>query len=119
MNSISLENRYGDDKVYDACGLCGILDVTGRRFSGDDIVKAITNMTERGNGLGSGYAVYGCYPEYEDCYAFHVMYIDADGRFQFGSSNWRLSWRISALLRSASTRGVLTPSSLSACKPGR
>ncbi len=76
----SLENRYGDDKVYDACGLIGIMDITGKRFSGHDIVKGITNMNERGNGLGSGYAVYGCYPDYADCYAFHVMYTNPDNR---------------------------------------
>jgi len=73
---LSDENPYGQDKVYDACGLIGIMDTTGRRFSGHDIVKGIVNMTERGNGLGSGFAVYGCYPEYSDCYALHVMYTD-------------------------------------------
>jgi glutamate synthase domain-containing protein 1 len=79
---VSLENRYGQDKVYDACGLIGIMDVTGHRFSGHDVVKGIVNMTERGNGLGSGYAVYGCYPERQDCYAFHVMYTRPEGRVQ-------------------------------------
>jgi glutamate synthase domain-containing protein 1 len=82
MNAPGHENRYGDDKVYDACGLMGILDVTGQRFSGYDIVKGIVNMTERGNGLGSGFAAYGCYPEYANCYAFHVMYTDPDNRPQ-------------------------------------
>ena len=82
MNLISDENRYGDDKVYDACGLIGIMDVTGQRFSGHDIVKGIVNMTERGNGLGAGFAVYGCYPEHADCYAFHVMYTEPESRPQ-------------------------------------
>ena len=85
MQSRSLENRYGDDKVFDACGLIGVMDVTGARFSGHDIVKGIVNMTERGNGLGSGYAVYGCYPEYADCYAFHVMYTQPESRSQVES----------------------------------
>ena len=80
MHPINLENKYGDDKVYDACGLFGIMDTTGKCFSGHDIVKGITNMNERGNGLGSGYALYGCYPQYADCYAFHVMYTDPDNR---------------------------------------
>ncbi|MDF1513261.1 MAG: glutamine amidotransferase family protein [Anaerolineae bacterium] len=80
MQRISLENRYGDDKVYDACGLIGIMDTTGQCFSGHDIVKGITNMNERGNGLGSGYAVYGCYPDYADCYAFHVMFTNPDNQ---------------------------------------
>jgi glutamate synthase domain-containing protein 1 len=79
---ISYENPYGDDKVYGACGLCGIMDVTGQCFSGHDIVRSIDNMEERGNGLGAGFAVYGCYPEHADCYAFHVMYTDWDSRPQ-------------------------------------
>ena len=82
MNLTSLENRYGDDKVYDACGLIGIMDVSGERFSGRDIVTGITQMEERGNGLGAGFAVYGCYPEYADCYAFHVMFTEPDSRSQ-------------------------------------
>lgn len=82
MNSISYENPYGDDKIYDACGLFGVMDVSGRCFSGHEIVRAITNMEERGNGLGAGFAVYGCYPEYADCYAFHIMYTKPDSRPQ-------------------------------------
>ena len=80
MSGITLENRYGDDKVFDACGLFGIMDVTGQCFSGKDIVTGISNMEERGNGLGAGFAAYGCYPKYADCYAFHVMYTDPDVR---------------------------------------
>ncbi len=82
MNITSLENPYGDDKVYDACGVFGMMDTTGERFTGEDVVTGLVNMTERGNGLGSGYAIYGCYPEYADCYAFHVMYTNADHRPQ-------------------------------------
>jgi glutamate synthase domain-containing protein 1 len=82
MNPTSLENHYGDDKVYDACGLIGIMDVSGERFSGRDIVTGIVNMEERGNGLGAGFAVYGCYPEYADCYAFHVMFTELDSKSQ-------------------------------------
>jgi glutamate synthase domain-containing protein 1 len=82
MNSEFYENRYGDDKVFDACGLFGIMDVTGQCLSGRDIVTGITNMEERGNGLGAGFAAYGCYPKYADCYAFHVMYTALDSRPQ-------------------------------------
>ncbi|MBL7201930.1 MAG: glutamine amidotransferase family protein [Anaerolineae bacterium] len=82
MRPISYENWYNDDKVYDACGLIGVMDVTGERFSGHDIVKGIVNMTERGNGLGSGFAAYGCYPEHADCYALHVMYTESESRPQ-------------------------------------
>ncbi len=82
MRTISLENPYGDDKVYDACGVFGIMDTSGTCFSGHDVVTGLANMTERGNGLGSGYAIYGCYPDYADCYAFHVMYTDPGSRPQ-------------------------------------
>ncbi len=64
------------------CGLIGIMDTSGARFSGREIVTGITNMEERGNGLGAGFAVYGCYPEYADCYAFHVMYTHPESRPQ-------------------------------------
>lgn len=76
----SYENPYGQDKVYDACGLFGLMDVTGQRFSGHDVIRAMANMHERGNGLGGGFAVYGCYMEYADCYAFHVMYTEPEER---------------------------------------
>ena len=79
-SSVNQENPYGDDKIFDACGLFGIMDVAGQCFSGHDIVRGIVNMDERGNGLGAGYGVYGCYPEYAECYAFHVMYTDPDSR---------------------------------------
>ncbi len=70
------ENPYGDDKVISACSLFGMMDTSGRRFSGRDAIRAIANMHERGNGLGGGFAVYGLYPEYADYHAFHIMYMD-------------------------------------------
>jgi glutamate synthase domain-containing protein 1 len=82
MKSRSYENPYGDDKVCDACGLFGIMDVSGDCFPSKHIVRAINNMEERGNGLGSGFAVYGCYPEHADCYAYHVMYTEPASRAQ-------------------------------------
>jgi glutamate synthase domain-containing protein 1 len=50
------------------------MDRGGRRFDGKDIIRAMANMRERGNGLGGGFAVYGLYPDYRDYYAFHLMY---------------------------------------------
>jgi glutamate synthase domain-containing protein 1 len=57
-----------------------MMDVSGRVFSGRDIIKAITNMHVRSNGLGGGFAAYGIYPKYADYYAFHVMYLDRQAR---------------------------------------
>ena len=74
-----INNPYHDDKVMDACSLFGAMDTAGHRFSGDGVIKAIANMHDRSNGLGGGFAVYGLYPEYADCYAFHVMYLGHEG----------------------------------------
>jgi glutamate synthase domain-containing protein 1 len=71
-----VNNPHNDDKVIDACSIFGAMDVTGRRFSGNGVVKAITNMHDRSNGLGGGFAVYGLYPDYADSYAFHIMYLN-------------------------------------------
>src|SRR3972149_6724097 len=76
MKDIELiNNPFNDDKVIDACSIFGMMDTSGRRFSGRDIIKAIANMHVRGNGLGGGLAVYGIYPQYTDFYAFHIMYL--------------------------------------------
>ncbi|MGQ9524128.1 MAG: class II glutamine amidotransferase [Armatimonadota bacterium] len=56
------------------CGLAGMMFSSGRRVSGEAIIRAMSNMRDRGNGLGGGFAAYGIYPEYKDAYAFHVMY---------------------------------------------
>ncbi|MEM3361692.1 MAG: glutamine amidotransferase family protein [Candidatus Bathyarchaeia archaeon] len=75
-----LNNPYKDDKVIDACGLFGMMDLTGRRFGSKDPVKAISNMRERGNGLGGGFAIYGLYPEHRDDYAFHITYLNTEAK---------------------------------------
>lgn len=75
-----IQNTYQDDKVIDACSIFGIMDTSGKRFSGEGIIKAIGNMHDRGNGLGGGFAVYGLYPEHADLYAFHIMYTSPQGQ---------------------------------------
>ncbi|MBI2916380.1 MAG: glutamine amidotransferase family protein [Chloroflexi bacterium] len=70
-----LHNPYNDDKVIDACSIFGMMDTSGRRFTGVDVTKAIANMHDRGNGLGGGFAVYGIYPEHKEEYALHLMYL--------------------------------------------
>jgi glutamate synthase domain-containing protein 1 len=77
-----INNPYREDKVIDACSLFGVMDTSGRRFSGEDVIKAIANMHVRGNGLGGGFAIYGLYPEYADFYAFHIMYLSQQGQRQ-------------------------------------
>lgn len=66
--------RFTPDKEMQACGLFGVMDISGGRFGGEMAINAIKNMKVRGNGLGGGFAVYGLYPEHKDHYAFHIMY---------------------------------------------
>ncbi len=80
-----LSNYYNDAKVIDACSIFGMMDTSGKRFSGRDVVRAIANMHDRGNGLGGGFAIYGLYPEYADLYAFHIMYLSHEARIQVES----------------------------------
>ncbi|MEA3442867.1 MAG: glutamine amidotransferase family protein [Chloroflexota bacterium] len=77
-----VNNPYSDDKVIDACSIFGMMDTSGKRFSGANIVRAIANMHVRGNGLGGGFAIYGLYPEYDELYAFHIMYLSYEAKAQ-------------------------------------
>jgi len=64
------------EKDISGCGIIGLMNEQGNAFSGEDVVVGICNMMERGNGLGSGFAGYGIYPELKDCWCFHIMYQD-------------------------------------------
>ena len=48
-------------KDISGCGLTGLISRKRRRIGGADIVKSLCLMTDRGNGLGAGYAAYGIY----------------------------------------------------------
>ncbi|PLV59128.1 glutamine amidotransferase family protein [Thermotoga sp. KOL6] len=63
-----------DFRVPSACGISGIMNTSGKRFSGSIIIESMALMRERGNGLGAGYAAYGIYPELRDFYCFHMLY---------------------------------------------
>ena len=75
MKNLSrVNNPYNDEKVISQCSIFGMMDTSGKLHSGKEVMRAIGNMHERGNGLGGGLAVYGCYPEHPDEYALHIMY---------------------------------------------
>ena len=75
MKNLSrLNNPYNDEKVISQCSIFGMMDTSGKLHSGKEVLRAIGNMHERGNGLGGGLAVYGCYPDHPEEYALHVMY---------------------------------------------
>ncbi len=66
-------------KIPSGCAIAGLMDTTGTRINGTEISKMIKVMHERSNGLGGGFAGYGIYPEYKDCYAFHIMTVTKEG----------------------------------------
>ena len=68
----------GQKRIISGCGLVGILNKRGKRIGGEVVRRAICLMNDRGNGLGSGFAAYGIYPEWKELYAFHIMYDDFD-----------------------------------------
>jgi glutamate synthase domain-containing protein 1 len=80
LNWTRVNNIYNEDKVIDSCGLFGMMNLKGERFSSKDPVRAISNMHERGNGLGGGFAVYGLYPNHKEDYALHIMYEGIDAK---------------------------------------
>jgi len=67
-------------KIHGGCGLMGICDESGTRFSGSVAIEAMAVQRDRGNGLGGGFAGYGIYPEFPDHFAFHMMYHDAKAK---------------------------------------
>ncbi|MCI1982824.1 MAG: glutamine amidotransferase family protein [Oscillospiraceae bacterium] len=64
----------GETRIPSGCAISGIFSRSGRRFSGEPIIRSITPMHDRSNGLGGGFAAYGIYPKQKDLYAFHVFY---------------------------------------------
>lgn len=66
--------KEGQVRIPSGCAISGFISKKGRRIGGGDIVKSISTMHDRSNGLGGGFAGYGIYPEYADQYAFHLFY---------------------------------------------
>ncbi len=73
-------NPFGSDKDFAGCSIFGMMNLEGKRFGSKDPVRAISNMHERSNGLGGGFAVYGIYPDFKEYYALHVMYLSRDAK---------------------------------------
>jgi len=69
-----------DLRIPSGCAISGIIDKTGKRFSGADIIKSIALMHDRSNGLGGGFAAYGIYPEYKDFYALHIFFDNIEAK---------------------------------------
>lgn len=72
--------KEGQVRIPSGCAISGVFYKSGKRVSGDGIVKSISVMHDRSNGLGGGFAAYGIYPEYKDYYAFHLFYDNSSAK---------------------------------------
>ena len=54
--------REGDVRIPAGCAIAAIMDRSGARHDGSDILRSIALMHDRSNGLGGGFAAYGIYP---------------------------------------------------------
>ena len=74
--------KEGQVRIPAGCAISGIFHKDGTRENGTRIIDSIRTMHDRSNGLGGGFAAYGIYPEYEELYAFHIMYESKEARTQ-------------------------------------
>lgn len=74
------------ERIPSGCAISGIINRRGRLQDGEAIIRSIAVMHDRSNGLGGGFSVYGCYPKYASCYAFHLMYENEAARSQVEQS---------------------------------
>ena len=66
--------REGQVRIPSGCAISGIINKSGKPMNGEAIIKSISVMHDRSNGLGGGFAAYGIYPGYKDYYALHIFY---------------------------------------------
>ena len=66
--------KEGQFRNPSGCAVTGVIDRSGKGMSGEGMIRAISVMRDRSNGLGGGFAGYGIYPHYKDFYAFHLFY---------------------------------------------
>lgn len=66
--------REGEIRIPSGCAIAGVFARDGERMPGSEIIRSISVMHDRSNGLGGGFAGYGIYPEYKELYALHIFY---------------------------------------------
>lgn len=65
------------ERNLSGCGLSAMMSRRGNMVTGEAVIRSIGLLQERGNGLGGGFAVYGCYPRFADQFALHLMFYSA------------------------------------------
>ena len=72
--------KEGQVRIPSGCAIVGAIDRAGGPICGEELIRAITVMHDRSNGLGGGFAGYGIYPQYKELYAFHLFYEDSSAK---------------------------------------
>ena len=72
----------GQVRIPSGCAISAVISKDGNKMTGAAIMESMTPMHERSNGLGGGFAAYGIYPDYKDCFALHLFFHDNDCRAQ-------------------------------------
>jgi len=62
------------ERNISGCGLSAMMSRRGNMVTGEAVIRSIGLLQERGNGLGGGFAVYGCYPQFAEEFALHLMF---------------------------------------------
>ena len=75
-----MQHKEGEVRIPSGCAVSGMFCKSGRRMNGEDIIRSISVMHDRSNGLGGGFAAYGIYPEYKEYYAFHIFYSSTEAK---------------------------------------
>lgn len=75
-----MNQKEGELRIPSGCAIAGVISKDGRKMSGETVVKCMTTMHDRSNGLGGGFAGYGIYPQYRDLYALHIFYDSLSAR---------------------------------------
>lgn len=70
----------GQVRIPSGCAISGIISRSGKSIPGSEIIKSISIMHDRSNGLGGGFAGYGIYPQYKDLYALHIFYYSSKAK---------------------------------------
>lgn len=78
--SIVKPPRGYDRRFPDACGIAAYMNTDGKIESGENIVRMITTMRDRENGLGAGFALYGLFPDRKEFFCFQMLLDDEDAR---------------------------------------
>ena len=68
VNDLELKTApyEGEVRIPSGCAVSAIIDRSGKKMTGANVIRSIATMHDRSNGLGGGFAGYGIYPDYKE-----------------------------------------------------